>query len=294
MRTLLKYILILLVVFAIVIFLMMRTENGGAALVNAITPSKSFSVEKNIAYGDHERQQFDFYTATDSDDSKPLLVFVHGGGWTRGDKKMYKFVAEGLTSEGYDVALPNYRLYPEVNFPAFLDDTANAIAAIHRKHPSRYLVLIGHSAGAYNALMMGFRPGHLDAAGIDMCHTVKGIVSLASPTGGLPAEEEPTISIFPDRFTGNDGALQLVDRQLPPMLLINGETDTSVDPGNASILGEALKGRKVAKVNIYPDTDHVDVVKQFSRHFDHQGKTKSDTMLFIEKLPDDEGDGFCR
>ncbi len=289
----LKLILFLLLLMGIVIFFMLRTESGGAALINAITPSKSFTVEKDIVYGDHDRHRFDFYEAANGDDAKPLLVFVHGGGWTRGDKKMYKFVAEGLTSEGYDVALPNYRFFPEVKFPAFLDDTANAIAAVHKKHPNRYMVLIGHSAGAYNALMMGFRPGHLDKAGISMCHSVKGIVSLASPTGGLPAEKEPTISIFPDRFSGNDGALQLADRELPPILLINGEADTSVRPENASILGQALAGRDVANVNIYPDTNHVDVVKQFSRHFDHQGTTKADVLAFIEKLPDDEGDGFC-
>lgn len=294
MKRVMKIILILLVVIVLLLVVVLRSDGGGAAALNAITPSKTFTVEKDISYGDHARQSTDFYKAANPKADTPMIVFIHGGGWTSGDKSMYKFLAEGLTSEGYDVALPNYRIYPEVKYPAFLDDSAKAIAAIAKKEPRRPLVLIGHSAGAYNALMMAFQPNHLSDAGFGLCENIAGIVSLASPTGALPAEQEPTISIFPDRFMGDDGALRHVDRPLPPLLLINGKDDTSVHPENAVELGEALKGRDVATVKIYPDTNHVDVVKQFSRHFEKQGETKADVIRFIDNLPGKSNGTYCK
>ncbi len=285
---LLALIIILLLAYALIL----RSEKASAGVLNMITPSGSFDLKADVSFGDHPRDSVDYYLAADSDDSKPLIVFIHGGGWSRGDKSMYKFFAEGLTSEGYDVALPNYRLYPEVIYPEFLTDNARAIAAIHKAYPTRYLVLIGHSAGAYNALMMAFKPQYLDAEGIAACYTVRGIVSLAGPTGALPVEKEPTISIFPERLQGDDSTLKHLDQPLPPMLLLNGDEDSSVHPENARVLGAALQGRNIATVKIVKGADHVDPVKEMSHTF--EGPIKQHILDFIEKLPEDEGDGFCR
>ena len=294
MGRLLKLLLSVIVVLGIGLFMTLRSENGGAAVLNAITPTSTFTADLDVSFGDHPRDRIDYYMATESDETKPLLVFIHGGGWHRGDKSMYKFVAEGLTAEGYDVALPNYRLYPEVKNPEFLVDNARAIAAIHKAYPTRYLVLIGHSAGAYNALGMVFKPQYLEAEGVYSCYTVRGVVSLAAPTGALPAESEPTTSIFPEKLQGDDSFLKHIDQPLPPMLLLNGDQDTSVHPDNARQLGAALEGRGIATVNIAVGADHVDAVTQFSSKGFLEGTIKDDVLAFIESLPEDEGDGFCK
>ena len=294
MRRFLMFLVLILILLAGGLFFYSKTEKGGSAILNFITPSSSYTLEKNYAFGPNPRDRIDFYTSKDSDDSKPLIVFIHGGGWQRGDKSMYKFVAESFTSQGYDIALPNYRMYPEVKNPEFLTDNARAIAAIHKRYPTRYLVLIGHSAGAYNALGMVFKPEYLEAEGIMSCYTIRGVVSLAAPTGALPAEREPTISIFPERFQGDDSFLNHLDQPLPPMLLLNGENDVSVHPDNARKLGEALAGRDIATVNITAGANHVDAVSQFSTRGFLEGPIKADTMAFIESLPEDEGDGFCK
>ena len=292
MRRFFKILVSLLLVLGVTYVLILRSENASTTVLNAITPSSSFELEADVSFGDNPRDRIDYYMSTESDDAKPLLVFIHGGGWSRGDKSMYKFFAEGFTSEGYDVALPNYRLYPEVKYPEFLTDNARAIAAIHKKYPTRYLVLIGHSAGAYNALMMGFKPEYLETEGVYSCYTVRGIVSLAGPSGALPVEKEPQISIFPERLQGDDAPIKFVDQPLPPMLLLNGDNDTSVHPQNATALGAALEGRGIATVDIVAGATHSDPVKEVSKRF--QGPIKQSILNFIAALPEDEGDGFCR
>jgi len=290
MRRMIKITILLVLLLGGIMILVLRNGAASTAVLNFITPSGSFDRETNIAFGDHERDRFDFYAAEASDAAKPLLVFVHGGGWNSGDKKMYKFLAEGITSQGYDVALPNYRLYPEVKYPDFLEDNARAIAAIHKQYPARYLVLIGHSAGAYNVLKMAVKPELLRAQGIESCYTIKGVVGLASPTGVYPAEHEPTISIFPNRIQGDEAPVNHVDQLLPPILLVHGKNDTTVRYENAAKMAEKMGDRAVLKT--YDGLDHTDPIKQFSRHFN--GPVPKDVFDFIETLPEDQGDGFCQ
>jgi len=298
MRRFMTFLFLILLLAAVGLFFLSKTEKGGTAILNTITPSSTYTLEKDFGFGDNARDRIDFYLAKDSDakdnESKPLIVFIHGGGWSRGDKSMYKFMAEGLTRRGYDVALPNYRMYPEVIYPEFLNDNARAIAAIHKKYPTRYLVLIGHSAGAYNSLMMAFKPAHLEAEGVYACYTIRGIVSLASPTGAFPMEDAPYTTIFPKLLQGDDAPLNLTDQPLPPMLLINGDADVSVGAQNSEKLAEALAGRNIATAKIYPGLNHTDVVSQFSSRGFLEGPVKDDVVAFIEALPKDEGDGFCK
>ncbi|RZV40121.1 MAG: alpha/beta hydrolase, partial [Acidimicrobiales bacterium] len=121
-------------------------------LLNSITPSGSYKLAKDIAYGDHARQKYDIYQPDEPRGDAPVIVFVYGGSWDSGKKGMYKFIGEAFASNGYTTVVPDYRLYPEVKFPAFVEDTAAAVAAAANRYPDRSLVLVGHSAGAYNAV----------------------------------------------------------------------------------------------------------------------------------------------
>lgn len=297
MRRLIMFLLLIFIVFAIALFFILRSQTASAKLLNFITPSSTYTLEKNFVFGSTERDRIDFYFAKDSykngDETRPIIVFIHGGGWREGDKNMYKFLAEGLTREGFDVAMPNYRLYPEVIYPEFLKDNASAIAAVNKRFPERYMVLVGHSAGAYNAMGMVFKPEYLQEEGIEPCYAIKGVVSLAGPTGFLPAEKEPTTTIFPEKLQGSDSFYRGPDVDVPPLFLINGDKDTSVLPENSIKMGEKL-GANVAKVKIYEGMTHADPVVHFSSYGFLEGPTKADVIDFINALPDDEGDGFCR
>ncbi len=262
-------------------------------ILNGITPSGSFSKAKDISYGPLDRQKLDIYKAQEPKANTPVLIFIHGGSWSEGRKDIYKFLAEGFTSEGYDIVVPNYRLYPNALYPQMIEDTAKAVAFTAKQYPDRPLVLMGHSAGAYNALMIGLNKDFLLAENIAVCERISGIVSLASPTGAYELKEEPYITIFPDRFQKNDAPLAYANASSPRLFLMNGADDTTVGPKNAQKLAAAVKQHGgFAKLKIYDGMDHTDAVKLLSRHFDSDGPLKSDILAFIDGLP--KSGNFCQ
>lgn len=253
-----------------------------ASLLNVVTPSGSFSKAEDISYGTLERHTLDIYSPDVPQQGAPIVMFTHGGSWTDGNKNLYKFLAEGLTSEGYEVVVPNYRLYPDVSYPAFIEDTALAAAFTAKRYPDRPLVLMGHSAGAYNTLMTVLDDQYFKSLGVDMCTAISGVVSLSAPTGIVPLEKEPYITIFPDRFTKTDAPLNVVTGPTPPILFLHGEDDKTVYPRNSTELADKIKARGgQAEVKIYPKLNHTDVVKVMSRHFDGGSTLKGDIVDFL-------------
>lgn len=261
--------------------------------LNGITPSGSFSKAKDVSYGPLDRQKLDIYKADKPRANSPVLIFIHGGSWEDGSKDIYKFLAEGFTSEGYDIAVPNYRLYPDAVYPQMLEDSAKAVAHVAKQYPSRPLVIMGHSAGAYNALMVSLNKSYLSAEAISICERIAGVVSLAAPTGVYELKKEPLITIFPDRFQKNDAPLAYVDAPSPKLFMMNGGADTTVGPKNAENLAAKVNGRGgEAQLEIYDGIDHTQAVQFLSRHFDGKATLKADIISFIDGLP--KSGNFCR
>lgn len=255
-------------------------------ILNGLTPSSSFEKTKGVSFGSGERDEMDIYRSDVPKANAPVLVFVHGGGWDSGSKGMYKFLADGFTRSGYDIVVPNYRIYPDAKFPNFLTDNAKAVAFTQKEFPDRKIVLMGHSAGAYNVLMLGLQDEYLKNASVDRCSKISGIVALAAPTGIVPLESERLIEIFPDRFTAGDAVLNNVTGPTPPLFLVHGENDEVVYPQNSTQLAEKVVARGgQAKVEIYPGQNHIDVVKVLSRHFDGGTTLKADIINFLDGLP---------
>ncbi len=264
-------------------------------LLNTITPSDSFTKAKNLSYGDLDRQKLDIYRAESPRANAPVLLFIHGGSWEDGSKDIYKFLAEGFTSEGFDVVVPNYRLYPDAVYPQMIEDSAKAVAFAAQQYPGRPLVVMGHSAGAYNALMVGLNKDYLSAEGAALCQTVAGLVSLSGPTGIIPLKEEPYITIFPDRFTKGDAPLNNVTAPTPPMFFGHGSDDKTVYPQNSEALAEKITARGgLAQVKVYDGMNHTDAVKVLSRHFDGDASLKNDIIDFVTALPPKSNAGYCR
>ena len=257
-----------------------------ATVLNSLTPSSSFDRTKNVSFGEGDRDKLDIYRSDEPISDAPVLVFVHGGSWDSGYKGMYKFLADGFTRSGYDIVVPNYRIYPEAKFPNFLNDNAKAVAFAQKEFPDRPIVLMGHSAGAYNVLMLGLRDEFLAGAGVDRGSKIAGVVALAAPTGIVPLESERLTEIFPDRFTGQDAVLNNVSGPVPPLFLGHGESDTTVYPQNSTELAQKVVARGGSAVaEVYPGQSHIDVVKVLSRHFDGGTTLKADILGFIETLP---------
>jgi acetyl esterase/lipase len=263
---------------------------SAAGVLNGITPSGSFDRDKNVSYGDGPRQMMDIYRADKPKAGAPVIVFVHGGGWNTGDKSMYKFVAEGFTKDGFDVVVPNYRLHPNMKYPDMVVDTGAAVNDVAIRYPDRPIVLIGHSAGAYNVLQTVVAP---EVSGVDVCANVSGVVALAAPTGVYPLTDEPYISIFSEhRLTGDDGPANRSPDRAPPLFLVNGLDDGTVRATNATIMAESYVAMGLrAEAKTYEGMGHVDAVRVLSRLFDGGSTLKDDILSFIDDLP--SGLDYC-
>lgn len=263
-------------------------------LLNAVTPSGSFEKSKGVSYGDLDRQTLDIYHAEKPRLNAPVLVFVHGGSWDSGSKDIYKFLAQGFTSQGFDIVVPNYRLYPDVVFPAMVEDTGKAIAFAADHFPGREIVVMGHSAGAYNSMMVLMRPEFYPGGSAAICSRIAGVVALAPPTGTVPLKEEPLTTIFPDRFTGDDALVSNALTRIPPVLFVHGLEDKVVYPQDSQILAEKItQGGGSAVVKTYAGLSHVDVIKVTSKFFDGDASVKTDIIEFIDGL-DTDSNSFCR
>ena len=166
------------------------------ALINRSIGSAGLTVRRAIPYGTHPRQRLDIYAPARPSGRLPVIVFFYGGSWQSGERMEYVFIAAVLARRGFVVAVPDYRVYPEVKYPDFLHDCAAAVAwvfahaASHHGDPEQ-LFLLGHSAGAYNAVMLALAPGLLAQA-----HRLAGVIGLSGPYDFLPLRDGTLKTIF--------------------------------------------------------------------------------------------------
>lgn len=235
-------------------------------LLNATVPTDGYAVSEDHAYGPDPRHRLDVYVPDDLAGPAPVVIFFYGGSWTRGDRGDYLFAAEALVSRGYVAVLPDYRLYPDVAFPGFLDDSAQAVRwvrdsiAEHGGDPQR-IFLMGHSAGAYNAAMLALDPDYLGAAGVDR-GIVRGVIGLAGPYDFLPLDTRVTRRVFGDApDLPATQPVSFADADAPPLLLLTGADDSTVRPRNSESLARAVSDEGgVAELRVYPDLGHIGIV----------------------------------
>ncbi len=266
------------------------TACSPARLVSLITPTDGIQEARNIAYGSHERQQLDVYSPAEAGAAaRPVIVFFYGGGWSRGYRRDYLFAAEGLVSRGYVVVLPDYRLYPEVNFPAFVEDGALAVAwtlahiARHGGDPHG-VFLMGHSAGAHIAAMLTFDERYLSEAGHDS-RQLAGMIGLAGPYDFLPLTSTYLKRLFgpPERYATSQ-PINYVDGGEPGVYLLHGEADDTVLPGNTRRMAERIKQvRGKVTTTFYPEVGHVRLVGALSHAFRDWAPVLEDVAAYIDQ-----------
>jgi len=162
----------------------------GVAILALSSPG-AVTVKHDLTYASEDRGHFDVYAPPRPSPRTPVAVFLYGGSWQSGDKALYRFVGRSLASRGIITVIPDYRVYPEVRYPAFLRDNARAVA-FAKQHAAEWggdpgrLFLIGHSAGAYNAAMLALDRRWLGEVGLDPRRDLAGFVGLAGPYDFLP------------------------------------------------------------------------------------------------------------
>jgi acetyl esterase/lipase len=216
-------------------------------------------------------------------------VFWYGGAWIDGSKNDYRFVGTALAELGYVTVLPDYRLYPEVQFPAFIEDGAQAVKWV-REHAGEYggdpsrIVLAGHSAGAHLAALLALNRRYLRSAGVDMSAIV-GLVGLSGPYDLDPSGPD-LAPIFPLPATAADWqVLPHVTAGSPPALLLYGDQDDVVPRHAIDNLEAALRsvGGEV-ETRIYPNVDHRDTLAALSVPARARAPVLPDIAAFLARL----------
>lgn len=150
------------------------------------------------AYGKDALQRLDFWPAERAGGPTPLptplIVFVHGGGWEKGDKSNTTGAAKvaHFRAQGYAVASVNYRLVPNVRVEDQAADVASALAWLRTNaanlgvDPAR-IVLMGHSAGAHLVALVGTDPSYTAAAGFPLA-SLRGVIPLDGAAYDVPSQ----------------------------------------------------------------------------------------------------------
>lgn len=243
----------------------------------------------SIAYGDDARQKLDIYLPKqNAAGASAVLIFFHGGSWHDGEREGYGFLGRAFAARGFVTVIADYRKAPSVRFPAFVQDTASAIAWVHA-NIAQYdgdadrIFVMGHSAGAHIAMMTALDPQWLAANNLAP-NVIKGVIGLAGPYDFLPLTTDSSkiaLGQWPDLTETQPITFARADA--PPLLLLTGDKDTVVKPRNSKILSEkiqALGGQQ--QLRIYPDVDHADIIMAVARPFRQKAPVVSDVVNFIK------------
>ena len=256
-----------------------------AFVLNATVPREGYTIHSDLAYGENPRQRLDIYVP-DRVANAPVILFFYGGTWQSGSKDDYLAFGEAFASQGFVVAIADYRLYPEVKFPAFLNDSAQAVRFVHDKigayggDPNR-IFLTGHSAGAYNAVMLASDLRYLMNAGADISW-IRGVIGLAGPYDFLPLASASLIDMFGGRERRETQPINAIDGKRPPMFLAAGGDDRTVLPRNTLNMAARLTATgNMVEHKIYPGEGHIGLILSLSRPFRSRTTLHADMTAFI-------------
>ncbi|WP_162261811.1 alpha/beta hydrolase [Bosea sp. Root381] len=247
---------------------------------------------RNVAYGRHPRQRMDIYVPPGGGRDRPVAFFIYGGSWANGAKETYGFVGEALATRGFVTVIADYRLVPEVQFPVFIEDGALALRFV-RDNISRFggaprqLNLIGHSAGAYNAMMLTLDRRYLAAIGL-RSNDIRSAVGLSGPYDFLPFDIGVARAAFGNaRDPAQTQPINFARNDAPPIFLATGSADTTVLPRNSERLAEALKraGAKSVSLKIYPGLGHAGTVASISSLLRWRAPILNDVVAFLDSAP---------
>jgi acetyl esterase/lipase len=252
--------------------------DGGTAKVGA-----------GIPYADGERHRLDVYAPEQRGEAAPVVFFIYGGGWSRGNRSEYEFVGRALAARGFVTVIADYRLVPEVRYPEFLEDSANALRwvqdniANYGGDPNR-LFLSGHSAGAYNAVMLALDPSFFREYGVTM--PVLAVAALSGPYDFYPFEYNEVRDAF-GQAPSPEGTqpINLITSDAPPMYLVTGTSDPIVRMQNTDRFAERLRAQGVwVTTQYYEGFGHMEPVLAMGKMWRWRMPVLDDMANFFQRF----------
>ncbi len=246
-------------------------------------------VGDGIAYADGVRHKLDVYAPEQRGDAAPVVFFIYGGGWSRGNRSEYEFVGRALASRGFVTVIADYRLVPEVRYPEFLEDSANALRwvqdniANYGGDPNR-LFLAGHSAGAYNAVMLALDPSFFREFGVTM--PVLAVAALSGPYDFYPFEYNEVREAF-GQAPSPEGTqpINLITSEAPPMYLVTGTSDPIVRMQNTDRFAQRLRAQGVwVTTQYYEGFGHMEPVLAMGAMWRWRMPVLNDMVSFFQRF----------
>lgn len=236
---------------------------GGLQLLDRKGPPLPPTVEerKDIEYGrvgDHALM-LDLYSPKNLEKPVPGIIFIHGGGWTSGNRADYRPYTIPFAEKGYVVATMSYRFAQDAKFPAAVEDAKCAVRWMRANAASLHvdpdhLAVIGGSAGGYLSMMVGFTAGDPKFEGQGghegVSSAVQAVVDLYGPTDFDTdvARENPTVTNFLGKKFSDDpewfrsaSPINHLTAQAPAIFVLQGTIDSTVPVSQSDALVEKLK-----------------------------------------------------
>ncbi len=255
-------------------------------LLDRVTPGDGGTeVAADMPFGTHGQALDIWRNGNAKPGGAPVVIFYHGGGWVKGDRQSYGWLARGLASKGFVVVLPDYRKVPGVVFPAFVQDGADAVRwtrdniARFGGDPARIGVM-GHSAGGHTVAMLALDPQWLAAVGAP--GAIKAAVGLSGPYDFLPFTGRAVEAMGGWPRPMETQPIAYARKEAPPMMLVTGTEDTTVRPKNARNLSAKLIAMGAVVVEKeYAGQGHEDIAMAFSRPFRSKSSVLDDSAAFL-------------
>ena len=246
-----------------------RSARTWQTVLSGLVSERGIRTEKHVIYGDHPRHALDIYHGRGAAMTAPVVLFFYGGGWTSGERGIYAFVGGALAANGVTTVIADYRLHPEVRFPAFCEDAARAYAWVWANVADggrRPVTIMGHSAGAHIAALLAFDPVYRRRVAAELPPPA-ALIGLSGPYAFDPTTWPSTRAIFATAPTAD--VVRPVVLALgggPPTLLIHGEADEVVAPVAVDILADSLiaAGTPVTR-HVYPRIGHAGLITTFAQ-----------------------------
>ena len=258
-------------------------------VLNALAPREGVRETTGLAYAEGARHGIDVYAPAGAEGA-PVVLFLYGGSWESGDRGMYRFLGTSLASAGLVCMVPDYRVWPEVRFPAFMEDAAQALAwargnaAAHGGDPDR-IVLMGHSAGAQMATLLALDDDYLAGQGLRPSAALRAVVGLAGPYDFLPLRSPTLRAIFgrEEEWPASQ-PVNHVRPGAPPMLLATGDQDSTVLPRNTASLTARLRAAgNDARAVTYAGIGHREIIGAFAPALRFLAPVRQDVLRFVQE-----------
>ena len=261
-------------------------------VLNATITRDGYTLHRDLAYGTNKRQKLDIYVP-DNAVNAPVILFFYGGSWQMGSKDDYRFLGQAFASKGYVTAIADYRLYPQVYYPEFVNDGALALRFVHSTikeyhgNPKNIFVA-GHSAGAFIAMML---------SADDAFHThakserswIKGTIALSGPYDFLPFTDEKIKALFSKYPDAETQPLNHITSKMAPVFLATGDNDDTVDPRNSHRVKAKLETlNSSVEEHVYPGIGHIGIVLSLAERFRWKAPLLDDISQFVDKIKPSE------